>query len=180
MSHIEGILNFWFFECKPEQWFKKDSSFDNNLRERFTNLVEKSLISKFDDWSDSKSGCLALILLLDQFTRNIFRDSPRAFSGDEKALKLSFQCLSKGYLINDNFQKSKFMLLPMMHSEDISIQDLSLPLFKNLNDQRTYEYALRHRDIIKRFGRFPHRNRILGRESSKKEIEFLKNPGSSF
>ena len=180
MFSREVVLKFWFVECNPQQWFKKDSVFDNNLKERFSKLVEESLIGKFDHWSVSKRGCLALILLLDQFTRNIFRDTPRAFSGDEKALQLSFQCLSKNYLCNDNFQETKFMLIPMMHSEDISVQDLSLPLFKDLNDNRTYEYALRHRDIIKRFGRFPHRNHILGRDSTEKEIEFLKNPGSSF
>ena len=177
---MDKILDFWFNKCIPEQWFSKDSEFDNKLGEMFSEFVEEALKGKLKNWSDSESGCLALILLLDQFTRNIYRGTPRAFAGDEKALKLSFKCLKNGYLSNDNTHKCKFMLLPMMHSEDISVQELSLPLFKDLNDQRTYEYALRHRDIIKIFGRFPHRNDILGRASTEKEIEFLKNPGSSF
>tara|TARA_Y100001970_G_C14155661_1_gene815387 strand:+ start:965 stop:1507 length:543 start_codon:yes stop_codon:yes gene_type:complete len=180
MSEKEEILNFWFKKCNPEQWFRKDPAFDKKIRELFYVYVEEALIGKLENWSDSENGCLALILILDQFTRNIFRGSSRAFSGDKKALKLSFKCFKNDYLNYENKENCRFMLLPMMHSEDIYVQDFSLPLFKNLNDQSTYEYAIRHRDIVKQFGRFPHRNLILGRKSTEEEIEFLKHPGSSF
>ena len=118
--------------------------------------------------------------MLDPFTRNIFRNTPKAFSGDKKALELSLICHDKGYLQNDNPAYRQFMLMPMMHSEDIAIQDQSLPLFKEFTGERIYEYAIKHRDIIQRFGRFPHRNQILVRLSTEEEIEFLKQPGSSF
>ena len=100
MLEQEDILNFWFAECTPEQWFKKDSDFDKMLEARFVDTVERALAGKLDSWADSDSGCLALILLLDQFTRNIFRDTPRAFAGDDKALELSFLCNENGYLAN--------------------------------------------------------------------------------
>ena len=104
----------------------------------------------------------------------------QAFLGDKKTLELSLICHDKGYLQHDNHDYRQFMLMPMMHSEDIAIQDQSLPLFKDFTSERIYEYAIKHRDTIQRFGRFPHRNEILGRISTEEEIEFLKQPGSSF
>ena len=176
----EDILNFWFKECTPEQWFKKDSEFDKMLEARFASTVERALSGKLDKWGDSDSGCLALIILLDQFTRNIFRDKPRAFEGDEKALELSFRCHENGYLANADVNWCHFMLMPRMHSEDIAVQNFSLPLFKKLNVQNVYDYALRHHAIVARFERFPHRNSILGRSSTHEELEFLTQADSSF
>ena len=176
----EDILNFWFLECTPAQWFKKNPDFDSNLATRFLSTVENGLSRKLESWADSKSGYLSLILVLDQFTRNIFRNTPRAFSGDTMALSLSFQCHEREFLLNQNIHWSHFMLLPMMHSEDISIQESSLPLFRKFTTQKAYEFALRHRDIVARFGRFPHRNSILGRTSTDKELKFLLQPRSSF
>jgi len=180
LNKKEEIVNFWFGECTPDQWFRKDPEFDEVLKNRFSEILEIALEGRLDSWSNSETGCLALILLLDQFTRNIFRDNHRAFSGDEKALELSFKCIENGYLENGDMKKCHFMLLPMMHSEEISVQNSSLPLFKNLNDKNIYNFALKHREIIKRFGRFPHRNSVLGRKSSVAEKEFLKQPGSTF
>ena len=174
------IFNFWFVECAQEQWFKKDSQFDELLEVRFGDTVEQVFAGDLDSWSDSDTGSLALILVLDQFTRNIFRDTPRAFAGDQKALTLSFHCQERGYLATQGISQRHFMLLPMMHSEDLSILDASLPLFKELKMQNVYDYALKHRDIVARFGRFPHRNKILGRTSTVEELEFLTQPGSSF
>ena len=176
----EDILNFWFAECTPEQWFKKDSEFDKILEARFAGTVERALAGRLDSWADSDSGCLALILLLDQFTRNIFRDTPHAFAGDEKALELSLRCYENGCLGNADIHWYRFMLMPMIHSEDIAVQDASLPLFKKLNVQNVYDYAVRHRDTVVRFGRFPHRNSILGRSSTTEELEFLTQADSSF
>jgi len=180
MTKKKDIVDFWFVECSPDQWFRKDSKFDKKIEQRFSGSLEMALAGNLESWSSSKMGCLALILLLDQFTRNIFRGTPLAFAGDKKALELSFKCKKNDYLKNENLHVCQFMLLPMMHSEEISVQDLSLPLFKSLSDKKIYDYALRHRDIIKRFGRFPHRNSILGRNSTAEEIEFLTHAGSSF
>jgi uncharacterized protein (DUF924 family) len=121
MLEKEDILNFWFTECTPEQWFKKDSEFDKMLEARFAGTVEQALAGKLDSWADSDSGCLALILLLDQFTRNIFRATPSAFSGDEKSLELSFLCEKNGYLGNADIHGCHFMLMPRMHSKDIAV-----------------------------------------------------------
>ena len=180
MLEKEDILNFWFYECLPEQWFKKNSEFDAMLESRFATTVEDVFARRLDNWEETEAGCLALILVLDQFTRNIFRDTPRAFSGDERALELSQKCYENGYLANPNIHWRQFMLMPMMHSEEIAVQDASLTLFKEYTAQTDYDYAVRHRDIIARFGRFPHRNTILGRPSTDEELEFLTQPCSSF
>lgn len=176
----QDILAFWFEESSPKQWFTKDKAFDSAIKSRFADTVSAALAGQQDRWADDLDGCLALIILLDQFTRNIFRDTPRAFSGDEMALALSLRCAERGYLDHEMEDYRQFMLMPMMHSEDITIQDDSLPLFAAATGEMTYEYAVKHRDIVARFGRFPHRNAILGRPSSDEELAFLKQPGSSF
>ena len=175
-----AVVAFWFEESKPEQWYKKDAAFDNAIRDRFEMTVTAALASHLDGWADSAEGCLALIILLDQFTRNIYRDSPRAFSGDDMAVALSLRCGDRDYLAHEDATYRQFMLMPMMHSEDLAIQEKSLPLFERLTNPRTHEFAVKHRDIIARFGRFPHRNAVLGRPSTDEEVEFLKQPGSSF
>ena len=180
MAEIEEILNFWFIECKPEQWFKKNEDFDRMIEKRFSGTIEDALEGKLDSWEETETGCLALIILLDQFTRNVFRDTPRAFAGDERALALSQLCFNNDYLTNLDIHRRQFMLMPMMHSENLAVQDTALPLFKKYASEKDYEYAEKHRDIIARFGRFPHRNVILGRKSSNEELEFLKQPGSYF
>ena len=180
MAEKEEILNFWFKECKPEQWFKKNEDFDQMIKNRFSSAIEDAINGKLDSWEETETGCLALIILLDQFTRNVFRDTPRAFAGDESALALSQLCCNKDYLTNPDVYRRQFMLMPMMHSENLAVQDAALPLFKKYASLKDYEYTKKHRDIIARFGRFPHRNVILGRKSTNEELEFLKQPGSSF
>lgn len=180
LAKPEDILAFWFEESAPKQWFSKDEEFDGNIKNRFGDTVTAALSGQLDGWADDLDGCLALIIVLDQFTRNIFRDTPRAFSGDEMALALSLRCVERGYLDHDNQDYRHFMLMPMMHSEDIGIQDRSLPLFAAAASELTYDYAVKHRDIVARFGRFPHRNAILGRPSNDEELAFLEQPGSSF
>ena len=180
MAEKEEILNFWFKECKPEQWFKKNEDFDKMIENRFSFVIENAIAGYLGNWEESETGCLALIILLDQFTRNVFRDTPRAFAGDKRALALSQLCCDKDYLTNPDIQRRQFMLMPMMHSENLAVQDAALPLFKKYASVKDYKYAEKHRDIIVRFGRFPHRNVILGRKSTNEELEFLKQPGSSF
>ncbi len=174
------ILDFWFTEISSDAWFKKDTDFDAALALRFGKAVTDALAGRLDNWANNADGCLALIILLDQFTRNIFRQSARAFSGDEIALALSFRCVDRGYLNSATLPHRQFMLMPMMHSEDVKIQNASLPLFKKYTEERTHSYAIQHRDIIACFGRFPHRNELLGRPTTDKEKIFLSQPGSSF
>ena len=178
---IRAILAFWFEEISPETWFKKDALFDDMLMRKFERIIEQALAGQLDKWAQHKDGRLALILLLDQMTRNIFRDTPKAYSGDEIACALSLRSVADGFLeIERDMHKRQFFLMPMMHSEDLEIQKQSLPLFQTLTPENTYEYAIRHHDIIERFGRFPHRNQILNRPSSNEELAFLKQQGSSF
>lgn len=176
----DAVLTFWFEESAPEQWFRKDEAFDTVIKTRFEPTINSSLKGEKHAWADTSSGCLALILLLDQFTRNIYRDTSRAFSGDEMALDMSLRCLDRGYLDDADAHQRHFMLMPLMHSEDLGIQDRSLPLFARYTDPRTLDYARQHRNVVAQFGRFPHRNAILGRPSSVEEREFLTQPGSSF
>ena len=180
MNKQDEILDFWFSECEEEQWFKKSDAFDQMMRDRFLDDVEKALAGDYDDWAETPNGRLALILLLDQFTRNIFRNTPRSFAGDEKALKLCLDGIRLGFLEKLDGHHVWFFILPMEHSEVLAVQEASLPLFKKYPPEDCYDYAAAHHDIIARFGRFPHRNEILGRESTPEEIEFLKEPGSSF
>ena len=174
------VLSFWYETCQPAQWFKKDSNFDQEVRDRFGTLIEQGLRGELDHWIENLEGCLALILVLDQFTRNVYRDTPRAFAGDTKALAISDLCRVRGYLDHPRPGWRHFMLLPMMHSEDLAVQKKSLPLFKEHTDESIYASAIRHHDVVELFGRYPHRNIILGRTSTKAELEFLKNPGSRF
>ena len=176
----KDVLSFWFEEITPKHWFKKDDGFDETIRLRFEPTVTVALSGQLEDWANTAKGCLALIILVDQFTRNIYRDTPRAFIGDQMALALSLHCLNRKFIMHKDRNWRHFMLMPMMHSEDLCVQDRSLPLFKSLTTQRTHEYAVKHRDVIARFGRFPHRNAILGRTSTNEEVKFHAQRGSSF
>ena len=180
-DEIEKILSFWFDECRPEQWFTKDDDFDNQLKTRFGKLVDKARAGQLDAWADTPRGLLALVLLLDQMTRNIYRNTPNAFSGDEIALALSLNGVKRGYL--DLFEveaERQFLLMPMMHAEDLDIQNQSLPLFDKYTSAHTHTYAVKHQVIIERFGHFPHRNAILGRPLTDEMKTFLEGPDSSF
>ena len=175
------ILRFWFGETQPRQWFAKDLAFDVRLRDRFLGLTRQALTGEFDAWSMEPPGGLALVLLLDQFPRQIWRDTATAFAGDPQALALSLRAVEKGWLEEEGEQaRRQFWLMPLMHSEDLAVQEGALPLFERLTDHRTADFARRHRDVIARFGRFPHRNAVLGRVSGAEELAFLQTPGSRF
>lgn len=179
-GHYSAVITFWFSECEPKQWFKKNIQFDSMIKDRFYSITEAALFDALKKWEDASESRLALIIILDQFCRNIFRDTPRAFSGDSKALKLSMNFLEEGEMDHYLWSWRYFMLMPMMHSEDLLIQKQALPLFKKYTNDIAYNYAVQHCDIISKFGRFPHRNGILGRTSTSEEVQFLKEPGSSF
>ena len=175
------VLAFWFLETRPRQWFAKDSAFDALVRDRFLRLTRQALAGELDAWSSAANGNLALVLLLDQFPRQIWRDSAMAFAGDPQALAESLQAVERGWLEAEPEQaRRQFWLMPLMHAEDLAVQEAALPLFERFSDPRTADFARRHRDVIARFGRFPHRNAALGRVSSVEELAFLQTPGSRF
>lgn len=179
-AYIDQILQFWFEEIPPKDWFTKNPDFDERLRQTFGDLVEDAIGARLDSWAKTKKGRLALILLLDQMTRNIHRDTPKAFAGDEMALALSLRAVHDGFLEDSTMQECQFFLMPMMHAEDLNIQQTSIPLFETYTHEEVAKFAHKHKDIVARFGHFPHRNAILGRPSTDEEIRFLEEPGSSF
>lgn len=177
---VQDILKFWFEECSPEQWFRKDPAFDDRIREDFEELYEKVVAGCFPHWRESAEGCLAEIIVVDQFSRNIYRDDPRAFKADSKALDCTNHAIERGFDQQVGPVHRKFMYMPLQHSENREDQARSVLLYEAHTDAETLDFAQRHKDIIDRFGRFPHRNGILGRESTEEEREFLTQPGSSF
>ena len=186
------VLDFWFLPAdhaghgnyRPE-WFRKDAAFDASILERFGANIERALAGTASDGADE--ALLAHILLLDQFTRNIYRNTPRAFAGDAQALRIAESLVATGRDKNLTPWQRWFAYLPFEHSESLLDQERSVALFAALRREMQHEafdnahdYALRHREVIARFGRLPHRNAILGRTSTSGEIAFLKQPGSSF
>ena len=175
------VLEFWFVQSRPRQWFAKDTAFDALLREEFLGLTRRAIAGELDTWYAEPTGGLALVLLLDQFPRQIWRDAAMAFAGDPQALALSLQAVERGWLEAEAEQaRRQFWLMPLMHSEDLEVQEAGLPLFERFTDPRTADFARRHRDVIARFGRFPHRNAALGLVSGAEELAFLQTPGSRF
>ncbi|NJM71003.1 MAG: DUF924 domain-containing protein [Scytonema sp. RU_4_4] len=191
MSQAKEILDFWFGSSnepdygKPKSfWFSKKPEFDEELRIRFLRDYQKAAAGYLDDWMDSPDSCLALILLLDQFPRNMFRDTPEAFATDWEALSAAQHAVAQGYDQKLLPVQRWFVYLPFEHSENLEHQEQAVGLFQHLEDDpesaSTIDYAMRHMQVIQRFGRFPHRNEILGRVSTPEEMEFLKHKGSSF
>ena len=175
------LLHFWFEECQPVQWFRKDPAFDQQVRERFGALSERAVAGQLQQWAEEPDSALALVLLLDQLPRQLWRGTPEAFAGDAAALELSLRALAMGWIeAEPQRERRQFCLMPLMHSEDLAIQEQGLKLFERFCDAETTAFAGRHRDVIARFGRFPHRNEVLGRSSSTEELAFLKQPGSRF
>lgn len=175
------ILDFCFNEAGSQKFFEKDEEFDRILTERFSEVLEQATAAEFYTWRTSAEGRLAEIIVLDQFSRNIYRDSPDAFAQDAMALALAQEAVATGILDRfDSLEERKFILLPYMHSESKLIHQQAERLFKQYTDEETYGFEIRHKVIIDRFGRYPHRNEDLGRTSTAEEVEFLKQPGSSF
>ena len=186
------VLEFWFGApgSAPEgtdrpEWFRKDAAFDESVRAGFAATIEQALRGELETWATTPDGALAQVLLLDQFTRNAFRDTPRAFAGDARALAAARAMVG---LRQDEALapiRRAFVYLPFEHAEGIAMQDEAVRLCTRLAAEApqtasSLDYAQRHRAIIQRFGRFPHRNAILGRRSTAEELEFLKQPGSGF
>lgn len=174
------VLQFWFGELSSQQWFKADAAIDERIRARFLVVHDRVAETPDDALLDDARGALAAVLVLDQFSRNMFRGSPRAFASDAKALAVAAAAIAKGYAARLSKDQRLFLYLPFEHSENLDLQARSVELISSLGDPELTRYAEAHRHIIQRFGRFPHRNAILGRTTTAEEAEFLKQPDSSF
>ena len=172
------VLDFWFGQDRT-RWFVKDPAFDEQIRRRFLDLYQRGIDRQLEGWKSKPKDCLALVVLFDQFPRNMFRGTPRAFEGDDRARACARIIVDKGWDAAMTPDERSFAYLPFEHSESIADQIRCCELMAPLGEE-LLRYAVRHRQIIERFGRFPHRNAMLGRGSTPEEIEFLKQPGSSF
>ncbi|OHC38611.1 DUF924 family protein [Rhodanobacter soli] len=186
----QDVLDFWFAEAGTAHWFAADAAFDAQIRARFGAAVEAAANDRLDDWADTPSGWLALLILLDQFPRNLYRHDPRAWAADASAQRVALSGLAR----SDDRQlpavQRVFAYLPLEHAEDSALQQRSVELFEALcaevpTEQRKQfeeflDYARRHREVIARFGRFPHRNATLGRASTPEEMLYLAQPGAGF
>jgi uncharacterized protein (DUF924 family) len=174
------IINFWFTEIQPAQRFKKDPAFDRLCTERFSGIHLRACACELHRWRETAPGALAEIIVLDQFSRNIFRDRPQAFAADSLALALAQEMVSRGQDRELPPEQRAFVYMPYMHSESRKIHELAVDLFQQPGLEDNYRFELKHKEIIDRFGRYPHRNEILGRQSTREELEFLQQPGSRF
>lgn len=178
-SWVGDVLGFWFEECVPEQWFKKDDAFDQTLRDRFGLVHERVMTRAHERCLTDADTALAATIALDQFSRNMFRGTPAAFAADAKAFAIAEAAVARGFDQSVPEARRQFFYLPFEHAEDAGVQQQSVALFAALGPE-ALRWAEAHKVIIDRFGRFPHRNAILGRVSTPEELEFLAGPGSSF
>ena len=172
MKHAE-ILKFWFEEIDSSQWWVKDEKFDRLIVDRFAQVHFKAIRCELSEWRQTAEGRLAEVIVLDQFSRNMFRDSALSFAYDSLALALSQEAISVGADYKLNLSQRHFLYMPFMHSESLEDQDLALQLFDQPGLEGNLRFARHHHDIIEKFGRFPHRNEVLGRDSNAVEIEYL-------
>lgn len=180
MMTPQDILDFWFRDIDAALWWRKDDAFDALLRERFGACHAAAARGELWRWRDTPPGRLAEVIVLDQFSRNIHRDTPGAFAQDGMALVLAQELIAGGGDRSLAARERGVLYLPFMHSESLAMQDESVRLYSEPALAGQLDFAIRHRDIIARFGRFPHRNAILGRVSADEELAFLAQPGSSF
>ena len=176
----ETVLNFWFNEITPKQWWTQSDELDQQIKSRFGYLHRAASCCELYSWLETTSGVLAEIIILDQFSLNIYRKDPLAFACDALALGLAQTAVAAKMDQELNNVQRSFLYLPYMHSESQIIHKLAVSLFSSPGMEENLDFELQHKAIIDRFGRYPHRNSILGRVSTPEEIEFLKTPGSSF
>lgn len=176
----EAVLRFWFEEAGPERWWQADPAFDEAIRARFAATHARAAQGELHGWRAQPRGRLAEVIVLDQFSRNLFRGSPLAFAQDLAALVLAQEAVAAGQHLQLAPVERAFLLLPYMHSESREIHQVAERLYREHAPPGNYDFELRHKAIIDRFGRYPHRNATLGRASTPEEAEFLKQPGSGF
>jgi len=178
--NYQDILHFWFEEIEPKQIWIKDPVFDKLIINRYSEVYGKAIRCELYEWREHPEGRLAEIIILDQFSRNMFRDSAKAFAFDSLAL-----CLAQQAIVTKDDQKIEksrrsFMYLPFMHSESQEIHQYALKIYQEFGEQSSLDFEIKHKNIIDRFGRYPHRNKALGRQSTQDEIKFLTQRGSGF
>ena len=178
--NYQDILTFWFEELSPRQHFAKDTALDEAIRTRFGNTLQAAARCELFAWRASPQGRLAEIVVLDQFSRNVYRDTPRAFAQDALALVLAQELVASGQDRSLPLAQRSFAYMPYMHSESALMHAQAVALFDQPGMEEPYRFELHHQSIIDRFGRYPHRNALLGRMSSAEELAFLSGPGSSF
>jgi uncharacterized protein (DUF924 family) len=176
----EEVLHFWFEELAPKQWFKPDPALDQEIARRFSDLHHALAQDVPADWVATPRAMLAAVIALDQFPRNMFRGTARAFATDHLALATAQEAIARGSDRALSVAERQFLYLPFEHAEDPAMQARSVALYQALGDKEGLDYARRHKAIIDRFGRFPHRNAALRRVSTAEELDFLMQPGSSF
>jgi uncharacterized protein (DUF924 family) len=185
VKNAKNILDFWFKESLPEELFRQKDSFDKKIRDKFLFAYEKAIINEYDDWQDEPKSCLALIILLDQFSRNLFRNDKKAFEQDHKCRLIVNEAIDRGDLEKLDINEKLFFLLPLLHSEEISdhtyVHNLSNAHLKNHPQIALIKSSWKdHTDVIKKFKRYPHRNKVLNRKSTTEEIELLSKASSSW
>ena len=176
----QEIIEFWFKEIDPSFCWKKDQSFDQLITDRYLECHIAASSGELSRWRKTPEGRLAEIIVLDQFSRNIFRDTAASFASDSQALALAQVAVDMGDDLKLHPQQRSFLYLPYMHSESLIVHEQAVQLFNQPGLENNYNFELKHKDIIERFGRYPHRNEILNRTSTPDEIVFLAEPGSSF
>lgn len=174
------VLDFWFSDTAKPFWFAKSDGFDALLKEKFLVILQSASLGECEDWRNSVQGRLAEIIVLDQFSRNIYRNMSSAFAQDAMAVALAQELVKQPDFAQLSISERNFALMPFMHSESKVIHKKAVPLFEKYADKNTLDFELKHKVIIDRFGRYPHRNTVLGRMSSDEELVFLKEPNSSF
>lgn len=174
------IIDFWFTELEPGTWTRKIPELDEQMRQRFSGVHRQAMAGELWRWRETDLGRLAEVIVLDQFSRNMWRGTPEAFAGDGIALVLAQEAIALGVDQRLPLDQRLFLYMPFMHSESLAIHEQALALFSTPGLEENLGYEHRHRDILLRFGRYPHRNEILGRTSTEEEVQFLTQPGSSF
>ncbi|MEZ9139238.1 MULTISPECIES: DUF924 family protein [unclassified Shewanella] len=180
MTDFQQVISFWFDDIDKSMWFKKDNEFDRIIMSKFARLHSQAMTGELYEWRKQPQGRLAEIIVLDQFSRNMYRDSAKAFASDTLALVLAQEAVAQGQDKLLTTTERSFLYMPYMHSESEVIHQQALVLFNQDGLESNYQFEKKHFDIIKQYGRYPHRNSILGRESTAAEIAFLTQPGSSF
>jgi len=180
MDKFTDIYTFWFEDLQPAQWYKKDPDLDRLILDRFSNVHQQAAQGKLAHWREAPQGRLAEIIILDQFSRNMFRDSRDAFAFDDMARSLTYEAVESGADKKLSASEKSFLYMPLMHSENLADHEKAMVLFAQPGLEGNLEFEIKHKVIIERFGRYPHRNEILERESTAEEKEFLQQPGSSF
>ena len=176
MITYNEILTFWFNEEHKKHWFSTSDAFDQKIKKQFSNALQHAANREFDHWKNEPKSALALVLILDQFSRNLFRNQADTYAHDAYALEVASYAIDQGLDEQLSSEEKSFLYMPFMHSESLDDQDRSVELFDKANLETNLRYAIHHRDIVRKFGRFPHRNKMLGRTNSKEEEAYLNSP----